>query len=219
MLASASAGLTLVVSVVVVAGDRAGDDPVGEFAGVLVSTDAATAGRIGAYAAATLLPLAAVLAVVAVAVVDVGRPSGLRAAAGGAAGFVLLGGAYVVLGDAGPAATGVGWGAAAARRWRGADPGARRAPRSPSVATRVAVVGLVGLVDDEVPAVVAVPAAVDDEVTGLPAELGGSGQAAAHAAAVDAGDALGRLDHMPGTGGSCLARWRSLGRAVDDRRR
>ena len=112
LLATTAAGLVLVVTVAVAAGDRADDAPVGEFAGVLVNAEPATAGRIAGYSAALLLPLAAVLAVVAVAVVDLGRPSAFRIVAGAAAGFVLLAGFVVVLGDAGPAATAVGWTAA-----------------------------------------------------------------------------------------------------------
>ena len=111
LLAAAAAGLVLVVTVTVVANDRADDAPAGAFVGVLVGQPG-TAGRIAGYAAALLLPLAAVLAVLAVAVVDLGRPSGFRLAAGVAAGFVLLVGFVVVAGDVGPAATGVGWTAA-----------------------------------------------------------------------------------------------------------
>ncbi len=107
LLAVIAAGLVLVVAVAAVAGSRAGEAPVGEFAGVLVHAEAATAGRIAGYVAALLLPLAAILAILSVAVVDIGRPSGLRAAAGGAAGFVLIAAAFVVTGDTGTAATAV----------------------------------------------------------------------------------------------------------------
>ena len=111
LLAASATGLVLVVAVVGVAGAQADDTPLGAFAGVLVATDVGTARRVASYTAALLLPMAAVLGVLAVDVVDVGRPSGLRAAAGSAVGFVLVGGGYVVLGDAGPAATGAGWAA------------------------------------------------------------------------------------------------------------
>ena len=107
LLAITASGLVLVVAVAF-AGSRAGRAPVGEFAGVLVHSEPGTAGRIAGYVAALLLPLAAVLAVLAVAVVDIGRPSGLRAAAGAAAGFVLVAGAVVTIGDTGPAPTAVG---------------------------------------------------------------------------------------------------------------
>jgi hypothetical protein len=111
LLATAAMGLVLVVAVAGAAGARADDTPTGEFAGVLVAVDRGAAGRVAGYTAALLLPLAAILAVLAVAVVDVGRPSSLRAAAGTAAGFVLLVGLRVVTGDAGPAATAAGWAA------------------------------------------------------------------------------------------------------------
>ena len=107
LLAVTSAGMVLVVAVAAVAGSRAGEVPAGAFAGVLVHDEADTAGRIAGYVAALLLPLAAVHAILAVAVVDVGRPSGLRAAAAGAASFVLIAGALIAIGDTGPAATGV----------------------------------------------------------------------------------------------------------------
>jgi hypothetical protein len=111
LLAASATGLVLVVALLGVAGAQADDAPVGAFAGVLVTAEVGTARRVASYAAALLLPTAAVLAVLAVAVVDIGRPSGLRVAAGSAAGLVLVGGGYVVLGDAGPAATAAGWAA------------------------------------------------------------------------------------------------------------
>ena len=110
LLAVAAVGLVLVVAVAVTAGGIADDTPDGPFVAVLVHVDAA--GRIAGYVGALLLPLAAVLAVLAVAVVDLGRPSALRIVAGAASGFVLLAGLSVVVGDAGPAATAVGWTAA-----------------------------------------------------------------------------------------------------------
>lgn len=115
LLAALAVGLVLVVAVVAVAGWRADVEhpPAGPFAGVLVATDPATATRVSGYAAALLLPLAAVLLVLAVAVVDLGRSSGLRIAAGVAVGVVLSVGVLLAVGDAGSAPRVAGWAAAA----------------------------------------------------------------------------------------------------------
>jgi len=111
LLGSVTTGLVLCVGVAAAAAVRAGETPEGAFAGVLVHVEPTVAERIAAYAAAILLPLSAVIAVLALAVVDLGRPSSLRIAAGVAAGMVLASGVLVVLGDTGPVATGVGWAA------------------------------------------------------------------------------------------------------------
>lgn len=105
LLATIATGLVLVVVVALVAGTRAGEAPESALAGVLVQPDGE---RIGRYAAAILLPLAAVLAVLAFAVVDVGRPSGFRIAAGVAAGVVLAFGLLVGFGDGGTVPTALG---------------------------------------------------------------------------------------------------------------
>lgn len=110
LLGTAATGLFLVV-VIAIGAAAVGDRPSGAFAGVLVHADGRVAERIGAYAAALLIPLAAVLGVLAVAVVDVGRPSGLRIAAGLVAGVLLVVGLTVATGDTGSAPTVVGWSA------------------------------------------------------------------------------------------------------------
>lgn len=137
LLAMVTTGLLLCVGVAVTAGARADSSPVGPFALELVHGEPPTAARIGGYAAAILLPLAAVIAVLAVAVVDVDRPSGLRIVAGVAAGGVLASGLLLVLGDVGTVATGVGW---AAVVLAGAAAGAlvldELTGRQPSSATR-----------------------------------------------------------------------------------
>lgn len=106
LLATLATGMVLVVVVAIVAGTQVGDEPSeAAFAGVLVHADGE---RIGRYAAATLLPLAAVLAVLAFAVVDLVRPSGFRIAAGVAAGAVLAVGLVVGFGDGGTVPTALG---------------------------------------------------------------------------------------------------------------
>jgi hypothetical protein len=101
----AATAVTLVL-VVVVAGTAAFvSEPDGVFATELVHAGVASDERIAAYAAALLLPFAAVLGVLAVAVVDVGRPSAFRPAAGAVAGLVLVGAGILVVGDAGDAVT------------------------------------------------------------------------------------------------------------------
>lgn len=111
LFATITTGLVLAVAVVAVGGARAGRASAGPFAGVLVHPEPPTAERIAGYAAALLLPLAAVLGVLAAAVVELGRPSGLRIAAGVAAGVVLACGTLLVAGDVGTVATGAGWSA------------------------------------------------------------------------------------------------------------
>jgi hypothetical protein len=86
--------------------------PDGEFAGVLLSSDPVTADRLAGYVAAVLLPAAAVLAVLAIAVIDVGRTSALRVVAAVLAGLVLGTATLVAIGDGGSAATGTAWAAA-----------------------------------------------------------------------------------------------------------
>ncbi len=111
LLAVLAVGLVLVVVVLGVAGAQASDGPTGEFAAVLVHPEADTASRLAGYAAALLLPLAAALAILAVAVVDVGRGSGLRIAAGVASGLVMAIGALVSTGGTDGAALAAGWAA------------------------------------------------------------------------------------------------------------
>jgi hypothetical protein len=83
----------------------------GPFASELVPPQASTANRVASYSTAALLPLAAALAVLAVAVIDVGRPSGIRLAAGAACGLLLVAGGYVVTGGTQGAARAAGWAA------------------------------------------------------------------------------------------------------------
>lgn len=109
LLGCIAVGFVLVTVVAVVAGMRADTGAEGAFAGVLVHPEPPTAERIGGYVAALLLPLAAVVAVLAVAVIDIGRPSGLRIPAGITAGVVLAASAIVARGDPGSAAEAVAW--------------------------------------------------------------------------------------------------------------
>lgn len=109
LLGCLAVGFALVTAIAVVAGMRADTAAEGAFAGVLVHPEPPTAERIGGYVAALLLPLAAVVAVLAVAVVDVGRPSGLRVPAGITAGVVLAASLLVARGDPGSAAEAVAW--------------------------------------------------------------------------------------------------------------
>jgi hypothetical protein len=103
LLAATAAVLVLVV---VVAGTAAlVSRPDGVLATELVHAEVISAERIAVYTAALLLPLAAVLGVLAVAVVDIGRPSAFRPAAGAVAGLVLVAAGILVVGDAGDAVT------------------------------------------------------------------------------------------------------------------
>lgn len=107
----AAVASSLVVTVAVVVGIALdGDSGVsGPFGAVVARINAQTAERVAGYIAALLLPVAAVVAVLALAVVDVGRNTGLRIAAGVAAGVLLATGVVVALGDTGTAPTAAGW--------------------------------------------------------------------------------------------------------------
>lgn len=109
LLACVAAELVLVAAVAAVAGWQGGDDPGGPFAGLLVHADGATGTRVAAYVAALTLPAAAVLVVLSLGVVDVGRPSGLRIVAGVVVGIVLAVAALVVWGDTGAAPEAAAW--------------------------------------------------------------------------------------------------------------
>jgi hypothetical protein len=121
MLSALGVAVLLVVGVLAAAGISASkldpallgeDRPTGPFARYLVDLDPTTTERVGTYAAAILLPLAATLGVLALAAVDVGRSLGLRVIAALTSGAIVAGCWRVATQDAGPlasrAAVGVG---------------------------------------------------------------------------------------------------------------
>lgn len=109
LLGALTVELLVVAAIVVVAGE--GD--VEQAAATALRPSARTAQEVRGHVVALALPAAAVLLVLAHAVVAVGRPSGLRAVAGGAAGALAAVGCTVALGDTGTAPTVAGVAAAA----------------------------------------------------------------------------------------------------------
>lgn len=79
--------------------------PTGAFATYLVDADPDATEAAGTYAPLVLGPLAALLGVLAHAVADPARTTGLRSVAGVAVGAVLTGSVLVAAGDTGPLAT------------------------------------------------------------------------------------------------------------------
>jgi hypothetical protein len=109
LLGCIAVALVLCAVLAAAAGWRAGGGRTGPFAGVLVHPDRPNAERLGSYVPALTLPPAAVLAVLSLAVIEVGRPSGLRTVAGVASGAAAAMGALVVWGDPGAAPEAAAW--------------------------------------------------------------------------------------------------------------
>ena len=113
LLAVQAAAVLLVAVVLCGAGIRAaqlGDPPLsppGPYPALLISIDPSITEDVARFGAALLVPLAAALAALAVAVLGSGRSSYLRLFAGGVSGLVLGTCALAVLGEAGSLATGV----------------------------------------------------------------------------------------------------------------
>ncbi len=119
--ATLGAGLVLAVVVLLASGIRASsvdlaaesieeaNYPAGVLAGELIGFDPETSQDVAAYAAALLMPLAALCGVMAFAVMHSAPRSALRTAATCVAGFVFLVGLLAVMGDTGPLPAGVGW--------------------------------------------------------------------------------------------------------------
>lgn len=113
LLSCLATAMVVIAAVLVVAGIRArsidplegGEGrPASPFARYLFDPNPASTERVATYGAAVLLPLAAVLGVLALAAVDLGRSIGLRAIAGLTCGALLIASVVLIIGDAGPLA-------------------------------------------------------------------------------------------------------------------
>jgi hypothetical protein len=114
LIAATAAAVLLVAFVVGAAGWQAsrldpaagGDDrPTGPFVQYLIDSNPDTTERAAAYGMGVLLPLAAVLVVLALAAVDPARSIGLRVVQGLVCAAILVISLFVAIGDTGPLAT------------------------------------------------------------------------------------------------------------------
>lgn len=121
LIAALGVAMLVIVAVLIGAGIQASgldpaqlpdDRPDGPFSEYLINRNPETTERVAVYAAVVLVPLAAVLGVLALAAVDVGRSIGLRAIGGLVCGVLLVTSLLVIAGDTGElashAALGVG---------------------------------------------------------------------------------------------------------------